>query len=182
MIHAKKGHYLWTIKDNQKQVKREIDCCIDLCRESRRLRIAQRKDVGHGRREIRRCFVVPAPNRLKKTWMGIQQMGIIERVRISQKTGKTSTERAYFITSLNSSPAILLKLNRSHWAIENILHRTKDVLFHEDASTIKMHSAPHNMASLRASALTFLKNLHGSFTENIEHFQRYPKQLLKILG
>ncbi len=137
---------------------------------------------GHGREEWRHIKVVPAPNALKKSWAGLVQIGCITRRRKNTKTGQESLETAYFITSLSNSPAILLKLNRDHWKIENNLHRNKDTILKEDAATFRKSNAPHNMATCRAAAITFLKNYSSNLTEKIECFQRYPKRLLKLLA
>ena len=76
---------------------------------------------------------------------------------------------------------MLLKLNRQHWQIENTLHRTKDVTFKEDASTIHKDNAPHSMAALRNAAVTFIKNFSEPAIKKIELFQRYPKRLIRLL-
>ena len=53
-------------------------------------------------------------------------------------------------------PARLLALRRGHWAIENALHRQKDVAFGEDASLIHLGQGPTVMALLRDAALNLL--------------------------
>lgn len=157
------------------------DYCLDLCKEDARLKEHTTYDKGHGREEWRHIQVVPAPDRLKKSWAGLTQIGCIHRTRKDIKTGKKSFETAYFITSLKKGPKTLLKLNRDHWKIENNLHRNKDTIFQEDAATIRKNNAPYNMATCRSAAVTFLKNYSSNLTEKIEQFQRYPKRLLKLL-
>ena len=46
---------------------------------------------------------------------------------------------------------------RDHWHIENRLHWTLDVTFHEDDSRIRTGNAPQNMTVLRHMALNLLK-------------------------
>jgi len=65
----------------------------------------------------------------------------------------------YGITSLppnRADPARLLTLRRGHWAIENRLHRQKDVAFGEDASLVHLGQGPTVMALVRDAALTLL--------------------------
>lgn len=65
----------------------------------------------------------------------------------------------YAITSLppdRADPTQLLALKRGHWAIENRLHRCKDVNLAEDASVIHAGQGPHVMALLRDAALNVL--------------------------
>jgi len=181
VIRKNKGHYLFTIKDNQKKVKREIARCLDLCAGTPRYQTATTHNKGRGRHETRMLHVVPASDKLKQHWPGIQQIGCIERTRQHLKTGKQTKEQAYFITSLKSSPSTLLDLNRRHWHIENTLHRQKDVTFKEDASTIKKGNTPQVMATFRNTALAFSKLFSPSLTRNIEYFQRSTKQLVKLL-
>ncbi len=53
-------------------------------------------------------------------------------------------------------PGQLLTLKRGHWAIENRLHRCKDVNLAEDASLIHAGQGPHIMVLLRDAALALL--------------------------
>ena len=58
----------------------------------------------------------------------------VTRTRKHVKSGKTSLEHAYGITSLSereASPERLLALNRGHWAVENKNHRRRDTAFRE---------------------------------------------------
>jgi predicted transposase YbfD/YdcC len=51
---------------------------------------------------------------------------------------------------------------RSHWGIENRLHWVLDVVFHEDASTIRPGHAPENLASIRHLALNLIRQERSS--------------------
>ena len=76
-----------------------------------------------------------------------------------------TTEKVCFISSLGSSqatPAQLLKYKIAHWGIENKLHRTKDVLLREDASTIRKNQAPQAVSALRNLVVHLLNKLHPS--------------------
>lgn len=81
------------------------------------------------------------------------------------KSGKVTTEKICFITSLGSSqasPAELLKYKIAHWGIENKLHRNKDVLLREDASTIRKNQAPQAVSAIRNLVIHLLTKLHHS--------------------
>ena len=45
---------------------------------------------------------------------------------------------------------------RAHWAIENVLHWTLDVVFNEDKSTVRKDHVPENMAIVRHVVLNML--------------------------
>jgi predicted transposase YbfD/YdcC len=162
-------------------LRREIDRCLDLLADSPHRQEHTTENNGHGRIETRRIALIPAPDALKKNWPGLHAMGTITRTRKQKKTGKTSLETAYFITSLDKQAPEILALNRAHWRIENNLHRNKDMLFDEDRSTIRCNAAPHNMAVCRASALAFLKALQQPLTHATQNFARNSHALFQLL-
>ena len=73
------------------------------------------------------------------------------------KTKKETSQRRYYITSLNLSAEELLNIVRSHWNIENNLHWILDVVFREDESRVRKDNAPQNLAMARKIALNLLK-------------------------
>jgi predicted transposase YbfD/YdcC len=125
--------------------------------------------------------MVPAPDKLKKVWPGLQAIGTITRTRKQRKTDKQSVHTVHFITSLKQSAADILTLNRDHWGIENKLHRHKDTLLSEDQSTINKQAAPHNMAIIRASSIAFLRTNDMPLTHSSQHFARNPHALFNLL-
>ena len=52
---------------------------------------------------------------------------------------------------------------RAHWAIENTLHWTLDVVFNEDHSTVRKDHAPQNMAIVRHVVLNMLNTAKKQF-------------------
>jgi hypothetical protein len=62
----------------------------------------------------------------------------------------------YFWPGENDAPQILAA-RRSHWGIENALHRVLDVAFGEDDSRIRQGHTAENMAMLRHMAMNLLK-------------------------
>ncbi len=72
---------------------------------------------------------------------------------------KDYTETDYIITSLDTgatSPEELLRLNRRHWAVENLNHRQRDCVFGEDACLTRTDNGPANRASLNNIALAVI--------------------------
>jgi hypothetical protein len=51
-----------------------------------------------------------------------------------------------------------LDATRQHWAIENAVHWTLDVVFREDDCRVRADHAPQNLAVLRHIALNLLKH------------------------
>lgn len=138
-------------------------------------------DKGHGRVEERTLKVMPVPKHLKE-WPGINHICQVTRNRWEK--GKETIETVYAITSLTGERASaenLLLLNRNHWAIENQLHRVRDMTFNEDRSTLRKGSSPQFMASLRNTAIQVIKraNLTPAYTLHLG--SRFPKQILKLI-
>ena len=120
--------------------------------------------MGHGRIEHRELETLGSWG---IEWPGLRQIIRLTRIRIFPKTGKLERKVNYYLTSLppsQASPEQLQKLIRDHWGIENLLHRTRDTLMKEDASTVRKGSTPQTLAACRNSALNKLKNIHKSPT------------------
>ncbi len=59
----------------------------------------------------------------------------------------------YFLMSRGYSPQQVLRIVRTHWTIENGLHRPRDVVPDEELARNRKDNAPANLAVLRRSAL-----------------------------
>ncbi|MDE0555662.1 MAG: transposase [Candidatus Poribacteria bacterium] len=84
----------------------------------------------------------------------------MKKKRKHTRTGKITHQTQYGISSLppeQASAEDLLTLRRGHWTIENLSHRTRDVIFAEDASQVRCGNIPHVMAALRNTVLTLLR-------------------------
>jgi predicted transposase YbfD/YdcC len=90
-------------------------------------------------------------------WPGVTQVCQVRRTTV--RKGERSEETRYAITSLSVGADELLRVVRGHWAIENRLHRVRDVTMGEDASQIRTGSAPEVMAALRNGILGALRLL-----------------------
>jgi predicted transposase YbfD/YdcC len=128
----------------------------------------QSVEKGHGRIEVRRCFVVAAgrwPDP-EQQWPTLASVACIESERrVKGKAGiKTTLERRYFVSSLPLRGAQgrvarqILRAVRSHWGIENRLHWILDVVFAEDDSRVRTGHAVINLAAaLRRFSVSLLQ-------------------------
>ena len=72
---------------------------------------------------------------------------------------KTTTERRYFISSLDGRDAKRAgHAIRRHWGIENSVHWILDVAFDEDHCRIRQDNAAQNISLLRRLTLNMLKH------------------------
>jgi len=149
-ITGRGGHYVFTVKANQRAL---FARCKALPWAD--IRSTSVLDRGHGRRVRRTIKVAAAPVLLDFT--GAVQVAQIRRTRTL--AGKKSVEVVYVITSMTStqaSPAHIAAWVQGHWAIENRLHRVRDVVFDEDRSTVRTGQGPRVMATLRSTAISVL--------------------------
>ena len=62
---------------------------------------------------------------------------------------KVTTDQRYVISSLPADSIRILHAARTHWGIENGLHRYLDVTFGEEACSIRLSNAASNFSFLR---------------------------------
>ena len=115
------------------------------------------EDTGHGRRERRRCTVVPAPAGLggKTPWAGLKQVAAVKGTFV--RNGKVTTLTRYYITSRTLTADQLLEAVRGHWSIENSVHWVLDVVFGDDYSRLRSDYGPRNMALVQRIALNLIR-------------------------
>ena len=88
-------------------------------------------------------------------WIGLKRVGMIESERHIEGQ-PTTIERRYYLTSLDGGIERFAGASRGHWGIENRLHWSLDVVFHEDDSRIRTDHSPENMTLIRKIALNLL--------------------------
>jgi predicted transposase YbfD/YdcC len=86
------------------------------------------------------------------------------------------------LTAAQASPARLADWIRGHWGIE-ALHHIRDATFPEDASQVRIGTAPRAMASLRNLAIAILRLHSGrNIATALRHNARDPTRPLALLG
>src|SRR3954467_1953102 len=154
-LRERGGHYLFTVKGNQPTLRRALAAL-----PWGQVPGQRRRQGAHGRTESRSVKVIdldgiPAAGLFPHATRAIK----VVRRRRDNRTGKTSTEVVYAITSLTyrqADPQLLATWIQGHWGIENRVHHVRDVTQGEDASRIRTGTGPEVMAVLRNTAL----NLH----------------------
>lgn len=119
------------------------------------------KDGGHGRIVQRTVRCVQDIEWLPQAHDWEKLKGLVEVISKRTEKGKTTTERRYYITSLDANGEKLARVIQDHWGIENHLHRQLDVNFAEDASSVNTGHAAENLATFRRLALNMLGSGRG---------------------
>ncbi len=165
-ITNSEADYVLAVKDNQPKLAEAIRqwfAAADSGTLDRPFWQDIQTEKGHGRIETRRCVVtndVAWLQEQKQNWSGLQSLVMVESTREiigRNSTGKRSTERRYYISSLPAKVALLGKTVRAHWGIENSMHWVLDVTFREDDCRLRCDDVAHNFAILRRIALNLLK-------------------------
>lgn len=121
------------------------------------------EETGHGRIERRRAFAFPAAAfpAVTKYLAHAQTVLLLERARRPTAEAlhfDASTEVSIYVSSLRSDAGVLAGYARNHWSIENQLHRSLDVVLHEDKTAVAKGEAAENLATLRRIALATLRH------------------------
>lgn len=184
-VVASAGDYLLFAKGNQPTLRDDlhlffreppIDCCD--------WRTGHTCESSHGRLEIREIIASTELNDfLAKPWPGVAQVFRLRR-RICKPLFCTQ-EWVYGFTSLSpkqASPQRLLELIRDHWAIENRLHRRRDVTLGEDACQVRKGEAPHTLAVLNSFLLALFDWLGvHNIASQMRSFAANPWLALRLL-
>lgn len=180
-IREKKADYVLALKGNQGQFHADIELFLNDPKQLAITKKCEIADKGHGRMEIRRCYVTDRIAWLdgKKEWADLKTIAKVER--ISLEKGVETKEERLFISSLAADPEKILTASRAHWGIENNLHWTLDVVFREDDRIIWNQNFARNESTIRRVALNFLKKFQGACEYNVGKAKVAIKTLRKLL-
>ena len=158
------GNYIWFVKGNQPTLLADVEQFFKPPRRSAGWHIpslpqttASETSSGHGRVETR-TLTLMVDSQSFLDWPALSQVFMLKREVTFTKTGKTTVEIVYGITSCSPQEADaqqLLQWTRHYWGIENGLHYRRDVTLNEDATRI----SNRKMAAVMATLNNFLVGL-----------------------
>lgn len=112
---------------------------------------------GHGRHVFQIFRTVPNDGAVDTAvWADCSVLGRVDSVRV-EKGQASAVETRYYIASGELSTAQFAAAVRDHWAVENQLHWSLDVIFGEDARTLAKDHGPQNFSTLTKMALNLLR-------------------------
>jgi predicted transposase YbfD/YdcC len=158
----RQAHYHFTVKANQLGTLQDLELYFQE-QGKRPPDYVEHTPPDHGRIETRKIWTTTELNDYLR-FPHVGQAFLVEREVIEKKTGETSSEIAYGITSRppqQANPQRVLKVNRGHWVIENSCHYILDWTFDEDRSRIRTGYGPENMTRLRRFAIGVIKSKGG---------------------
>jgi predicted transposase YbfD/YdcC len=184
-IVDKGGDYVMIVKDNQPQLRADIELVFALPPVGDQQETARTVDIGHGRIEQRNITTSKALVGYSD-WPGLAQVFELGRHIITQKTTEERVEVVYGVTSLSperGTPERLLALVRGHWQIENRSHWVRDVTFDEDRSQVRCGSIPQVMAALRNTTIGLLRWAgYSNIAAACRRFAAQPELALILIG
>ena len=153
------GDYLLAVKENQRRLFEDIDRLALAALETDYAGLSQYQtmETGHGREELRCCFVLTELDTIRDRDLWTKLKSVVCVVSSRTLQGKTSDEVRYYISSKSAGAKTFLRAVRGHWSIENPCHWVLDVAFREDDHRLRAGHAPENLALIRKMALAMLK-------------------------
>lgn len=157
LVRERHAHYHFTVKANQATLLNDI---AFLFQDRRDPHFVTHDPPDHGRIETRKIWSSTELNGYLD-FPHVGQVFAIERTSIDKKTGQSSHDIAYGITSRSPQQADarrLLEINRGHWSIENSCHYILDWNYDEDRCRIRTGHGPENITCLRRFAIGLIKS------------------------
>ena len=157
LVDQRKAHFHFIVKANQASL---LDDLVLLFNDRKHPDFQRLDPPHHGRIETRQIWTSTQLNGYLD-FPHVAQVFLIERIVVNKKTGKSSRDLAYGITSRSpqqTDPQRLLDINRGHWSIENSCHYILDWNFDEDRCRIRTGYGPENVTRLRRFAIGLIKS------------------------
>ena len=157
LVAQRKAHYHFTVKGNQSGVLKDLQLFF---RDRGKPQFVEQSPPDHGRIETRKIWTTTELNGYLD-FPHVGQAFLIERHCTDKKSGESSLDVAYGITSRTSAqadPQQVLTVNRGHWTIENSCHYIIDWNYDEDRSRIRKGHGPENITRLRRFAIGVIKS------------------------
>lgn len=165
------AHFVLQVKENQPTLLANIEAtAADLVRRRRageapaEFERFREVDKGHGRVETRTYILSHDLSMIERAadWKDLAGVVVALRERYEVNSGKTTKETSYFIISDAVANAEQMgAIIRNHWAIENGLHWSMDVVWGSDAHTVRDRNAAENFARLRRFCAGVVKQSVG---------------------
>ena len=164
-IVNKKAHYVLPVKDNQKELKKQIKSQFygyNNLYGNKDILNKKTLEKDHGRIEEREYFLCYDVSKIKDKikWKTVKAIAYTKVSRISDD--ETIVTENYYIIDYQISIEKLIETIRDHWNIECGLHWKLDVILDEDHSRNRIENSISNLSIMRKIIFN-LASLDNSF-------------------
>ena len=179
-IVEKGGHYVLKVKDNQKELKKNIKKYFDKqynIYSNNEIDYCKSVEKDHGRSEIREYFLSYNIETIqeKEKW---KTVNAIVYVKVTTMEGEEVKVRDnYYIVDYKILIERLVYVIRDHWNIECGLHWRLDVILDEDHSRNRVGNSIENLSILRKIVFN-LVSLDKSFGEKVPMQRKLTRYML----
>jgi predicted transposase YbfD/YdcC len=188
-IVKRHGGYVIRVKGNQENMESDIRLFFKDIPFGKKLHTSKTTDHWKGQKEIREISVSSDLQLLSYlNWPGLTD--VWQQTKTVTKDGYTKKEIVVGIAcipeEIRQEDKIAQQIQdyiRGHWGIENRLHRQRDMVFHEDHSTIRKGNGPQIMAATKNIVLSvFHRATVRNFKTAQRRFASHPEELFAFLG
>ena len=151
-IVNKKGHYVLPVKDNQKELRKQIKSQFDNYNNlygNNKIKHKKTIEKNHGRIEEREYFLCYNVSKIedKEKWKTVKAIAYTKVTR-TYNDESILTEN-YYIIDYHIGIEKLIETIRDHWNIECGLHWKLDVILDEDHSRNRIKNSINNLSIMR---------------------------------
>ena len=181
-IVSRGADYLLAVKNNQPSLRAAIeDAFAEVPMQG-----FEHTERSHGRLVLQHAQVIANTAHIDTDlWPGCQRMGRVVSLRLNGNN-RQELETRYYISSAALDHQALFTGARNHWAVENNLHWSLDVIFREDASKVRKDNGPRNLALVRKIILNLLRqdtaHPKASFTKRRKMAGWDDDERMRVLG
>lgn len=164
-IVSKEGHYVLKVKDNQKELKKDIKKYFNKQNNlygNKEITYCKTISKDHGRSEKREYFLSYKTDGItnKEKWKTVKAIAYVKVQTMTNDEIKTTDN--YYIIDYQIEIERLEYVIRDHWNIECGLHWRLDVIMDEDHSRNRVKNSINNLSIIRKIVFN-LANLDNSF-------------------
>lgn len=187
-ITGQGADYVLALKGNQGKLHEQVIDFFEIAEQHKydalNAKPYETCEKDHGRIESRRVVALTS-DYLEQVdaWAGIKSIIMVESIR--EIGEKRTSERRFYISSLEPDSKRIGNAIRIHWGIENQLHWCLDVTFKEDSSRMRNEHAAENFNVVRKVTMNLLRkdvSRKGSIPKKRLYASLHEQYLANVLG
>ena len=174
------NEYVIQVKRNQRKLFAAVEKILT---SEKSLDDYKKEETNKGRKEVRtvRLFKAECPY-IPNGWAKLNR--VVEITNHGWREGKAYQKRHLYISSVEATSAREIGEHiRSHWSIENNLHRVKDVLLNEDHCLIVEKRITANLSLIKSIVISLFRvNGYHSVKKALERYRNRVEDCAELIG